>query len=134
MALPGEDRPLKVLIVDDSGAMKTLLARALQKIGCVVAGLAANGAEGVEMYKKLMPDFVTMDIEMPGMNGLDALKGILEHDRGAVVIMVTSVAKKDSVIECVKAGARSYILKPFTPEMVRSSVQKCFPKAELKDA
>ncbi len=127
-----EGKPLRALVVDDSGIVKTQLVRIIQQAGCVVVGLASDGVEGVEMYKKLMPDFVTMDIEMPNMSGLEALKKIVEHDRGAVVIMVTTVGNKASVVESIKSGAKNYILKPFTSESVKAAVMKCFPKVELK--
>jgi len=127
-----EPRQLRAIVVDDSGVIKTQLVRIIQQSGCVVAALASNGAEAVEMYKKHLPDFVTMDIEMPGINGLDALKSIIEHDKGAVVIMVTSVANKANVIESIKGGAKNYIIKPFTPETVKQAISRCFAGVELK--
>lgn len=120
------------MVVDDSGVIKSQLVRIIQQAGCVVVGLASDGAEAVDMYKKHMPDFVTMDVEMPNMNGIDALKQIVDHDRGAVVIMVTTVNNKASVLESVKAGAKNYIIKPFTPESVKAAITKCFPGVTLK--
>jgi len=122
-----EHKPLRVLVVDDCGAIKSQLARILQQHGCVVAGLAADGKEAVAMYKKIAPDLVTMDVEMPEVNGLQALRDIIEYDQGAVVIMVTTVANKANVLECLKSGAKNYILKPFTPEGIRAAIVKCFP-------
>lgn len=127
-----ESRQLRAMVVDDSGIIKSQLVRIIQQSGCVVVGLASDGSEAVDMYKKLMPDFVTMDVEMPNMNGLEALGKIVEHDRGAVVIMVTTVSNKAMVLESVKAGAKNYILKPFTPETVKASITKCFPGVVLK--
>lgn len=124
-----ERKPLRVLVVDDCGAVKSQLARIIHQHGCIVAGLAANGQEAVAMYKKLAPDLVTMDVEMPEVNGLEALREIIEYDKGAVVIMVTTVANKANVLECLKSGAKNYILKPFTPEGIKAAIAKCFPRA-----
>lgn len=127
-----EGKQLRAMVVDDSGIVKSQLVRIIQQAGCVVVGLAADGQEAVDNYKKLMPDFVTLDVEMPNMGGIEALKLIMEHDRGAVVIMVTTVSNKASVLESVKAGAKNYILKPFTPETVKAAISKCFPGVALK--
>lgn len=127
-----DSRQLRAMVVDDSGVIKSQLVRIIQQAGCVVVGLASDGAEAVDAYKKFMPDFVTMDVQMPNMNGLEALKKIVEHDRGAVVIMVTTVGNKAVILEAVKAGAKNYILKPFTPESVKAAITKCFPGVALK--
>jgi two-component system chemotaxis response regulator CheY len=125
---------LKALVVDDSRLARSILARAVQQCGCEVVGLASNGVEAIDLYKKLKPDLVTMDLKMPDMDGLTAMKAIRLHARDAVVIVVSSLSKKEDVLECVKAGASNYILKPFDVETVKTAIVKCFPDLASSEA
>ena len=110
--LKSDDRPYRVLVVDDSTTMRKIIAQHLKAEAYEICGEAANGEEALELYKELMPDVVTLDINMPVMSGLDALKCILGHDKDANVLMVTSEGDRETVIEAITAGAKGYIVKP----------------------
>lgn len=114
----------KILVVDDSQFIRTLLRRILTGRGHVIAGEANNGNEAVEKFAKLRPDLVTLDIVMPKLNGLEALKRIMQIDPQAKVVMVTALGQEPLAIESVKLGASDYIVKPFKPDQVVESVEK----------
>lgn len=114
----------KILIVDDAAFMRTLLKNILFPKGYEIAGEAENGAIGVEKYKALKPDLVTMDIVMPTKNGIDALKEIRALDPNARVIMCTAVGQESMVRSAIMSGARGYIVKPFQAPKVLEEVQK----------
>jgi Response regulator containing CheY-like receiver domain and AraC-type DNA-binding domain len=115
---------MRILIVDDTTFMRYNLANIFKGMGCEVAGEAANGQEGVELYKKLKPDLVTMDITMPVMDGLQALKAIKQHDPGARVVMVSSMGQREFVLDSIKSGAAGFILKPFHPDKIKIMVER----------
>ncbi|MBR1477074.1 MAG: response regulator [Lachnospiraceae bacterium] len=102
-----------ILIVDDSRMSREMLRNILEKAGYNVVGEAANGEEGVEAYKKLKPDVVTMDITMPQKDGLQALKEILAFDADARIVMITAAGQQDKLIQALKEGAKRFINKPF---------------------
>lgn len=102
-----------ILIVDDTPFMRTLLKNILSCGGHTIAGEAANGEEAVARYRELRPDLVTMDIVMPKVNGIEALKAIRQIDPAARVIMCTAVGHEQMVKLAVECGARGYIVKPF---------------------
>jgi two-component system chemotaxis response regulator CheY len=114
----------KVLIVDDAAFMRMMIKNILTKNGFEVVGEASNGAEAVELYKKLKPDLVTMDITMPEMDGIEALKKIKEIDPNAKVIMVSAMGQQQLVIEAIQAGAKDFIVKPFQPDRLLEAVNK----------
>lgn len=114
----------RVLIVDDASFMRMTINMMLKKNGFNIVGEAENGAEGVEKYKELKPDIVTMDITMPRMSGLEALKQIREYDPKANVIMVSAMGQDLMVKEAVLSGAKSFIVKPFKEEHVVAVVKK----------
>ncbi len=114
----------KVLIVDDAAFMRMMIKNILSKNGFEVVGEASNGAEAVELYKKLKPDLVTMDITMPEMDGIEALKKIKEIDPNAKVIMVSAMGQQQLVIEAIQAGAKDFIVKPFQPDRLLEAVNK----------
>jgi len=103
----------KVLIVDDTAFMRKLLRNILFSGGFDIAGEAENGKQAVEMYKQLKPDIVTMDIVMPEMNGIEALKAIKKIDPNARVVMCTAVGQEQMVKAAIKLGAKGYIVNPF---------------------
>jgi len=103
----------RVLIVDDSSFMRQSLKAIMEKLGYTVVGTAENGVDALAKYRDLKPDIVTLDIIMPQMGGLQGLKLLRSVDPNAVVVMVSSMADKESVVECAKAGAKHYLLKPF---------------------
>ena len=113
-----------ILICDDAAFMRMMIKDILTKNGYEVVGEAANGAEGVEKYGQLKPDLVMMDITMPEMNGIDALKKIKENDSNANVIMCSAMGQQAMVIESIQAGAKDFIVKPFQVERVIEAVQK----------
>ncbi len=113
----------KVLLVDDAAFMRMRCARLLQEEGHDVVE-AANGREAVEMYQTCRPDAVLMDITMPEMDGLEALRAIKELDPHAKVAMLTAMGQQAIVIEAIKSGARDFVVKPFERERVLAAVSK----------
>jgi len=107
-----------VLIVDDAEFMRMMLRDIVEDMGMDVVAEAANGLEAFEEYQNKKPDLVLMDITMPGVDGLEALKKILKVDQKANVVMITALGQKDQVLACIKAGARDFIIKPFDQERV----------------
>ncbi|MFN6991615.1 MAG: chemotaxis protein CheY [Fervidobacterium sp.] len=114
----------RVLVVDDAAFMRMMLKDILTKAGHEVVGEAANGVEAVEKYKELKPDVVTMDITMPEMNGIDAIKEIKKFDPNATVIVCSAMGQQAMVIEAIQAGAKDFIVKPFQAARVVEAVQK----------
>ena len=114
----------KIMIVDDAAFMRTLLKNILFPKGYEIAGEADNGQAAVEKYKELKPDLVTMDIVMPNVNGIEALKKIRELDPNARVIMCTAVGQENMVRAAIMSGAKGYIVKPFQAPKVLEEVQK----------
>ncbi|MCS7220757.1 MAG: response regulator [Anaerolineae bacterium] len=113
----------KVLVVDDAQFMRMRCARLLSENGFEVLE-AQNGAEAVRVYQAHRPDVVLMDITMPEMDGLTALRQIRCHDPEARVVMLTALGQQGIVIEAIKSGARDFIVKPFDTERVLSAVRK----------
>ena len=114
----------KVLIVDDAAFMRISIKNMLTKNGYEVIGEAENGAIGVEMYKDLKPDIVTMDITMPEMSGLDALKEIIKADPQAKVVMVSAMGQEAMVREAIVSGAKGFIVKPFKEDGILAAIKK----------
>lgn len=114
----------KVMIVDDAAFMRTLLKNILFPKGYEIAAEAENGAIAVEKYRQIKPDLVTMDIVMPTMNGIDALKQIRSFDPNAKIIMCTAVGQENMVRTAIMGGAKGYIVKPFQAPKVLEEVQK----------
>ena len=117
-----------VLVVDDVAVMRFTIKEKLKNLGHEVIAEAENGKEAVDLYKKHLPDFVTMDVTMPEVdgikNGIDSLKAILEFDSTATVIMLTSHGEEKLVIEAVGLGAKGYILKPVNEEKIKNTLSK----------
>ncbi len=114
----------RALVVDDSPYIQKELTKILERHGCEVVATASNGLEAVKKYKELKPDFVTLDLVMPQMGGIQTLVLLRKIDPQATVIMVSSMSSKDKIVECAKAGARHYILKPFEEEKVVEVLNK----------
>ncbi|HHO81370.1 MAG TPA: response regulator [Bacillaceae bacterium] len=114
----------RILIVDDAAFMRMMLKDILKRGGYEVVGEAANGVEAVALYRELRPDLVTMDITMPEMDGISALKEIRTLDTEAKVIMVSAMGQQAMVIEAIQSGARDFIVKPFQAERVVEAVRK----------
>jgi two-component system chemotaxis response regulator CheY len=105
-------RPVKVLVVDDEIIVRKLLSQVLKSAGYEIAGEAGDGRRAVDLYRMLHPDIVTLDVEMPFMDGFAALEQILRVDPKAVVVMLTNQKEKYTVAKIIKAGAKEYIVKP----------------------
>lgn len=114
----------RVLIVDDAAFMRMMIKDILNKNGYDVVGEAENGAVAVEKYKDLKPDLVTMDITMPDMDGIAAVRAIKAHDAAAKIIMCSAMGQQAMVIDAIQAGAKDFIVKPFQPERVIEAVSK----------
>ncbi len=113
-----------ILIVDDAAFMRMMIKDILTKNGYNVAGEAENGLKAIDKYNEVKPDLVLMDITMPEMDGIQALKGIKAADPGAMVIMCSAMGQQAMVIESIQAGARDFIVKPFQAERVLEAVKK----------
>jgi len=108
----------KVLIVDDAAFMRMSLKKIMVENGFEVIGEAENGKEAVTKYNELQPDIVTLDITMPEMDGITALKAIMKIDPEANVVIVSAMGQESYVREAVMAGAKNFIVKPFNKEHV----------------
>ncbi len=106
----------KILVVDDSRTTRRILKQMLEDMGHEVVGEATNGEEGLAKYKELAPDLTTMDITMPNMDGVEALRQIREYDPQAKVIMVSAAGQKHKVLAAMKAGAAEFLTKPLAAE------------------
>jgi two-component system chemotaxis response regulator CheY len=114
----------KVLVVDDAIFMRRMIAEILVENGLEVIGEADNGSSAVERYKELKPDLVTMDIIMPEMNGIDAVRQIMAADSQARIVMCSALGQQALVQEALSAGARDFLIKPFNPSRVVEVVNK----------
>ncbi|SUY47510.1 response regulator containing CheY-like receiver domain and AraC-type DNA-binding domain [Clostridium putrefaciens] len=114
----------KVLIVDDAAFMRMMIKDILEKNGFEVVGEASNGIKAVEMYKKERPDVVTMDITMPDMDGIEAVKNIRQFDSSAKIIMCSAMGQQTMVMDAMRAGARDFIVKPFQVDRVLEALKK----------
>jgi len=113
-----------VLICDDALFMRTMLAEIMEQAGFEVVGQASTGAEAVRLYNELRPDLVTMDIIMPDMGGIDAVKAIIGKYPEANIVMCSAMGQQALVIEAIQAGARDFVVKPFQPARVLEAVQR----------
>lgn len=118
----------RILIADDSTFMRGILRNSLKHYGYTVVGEATNGVEAVKLYKFLKPKIVMMDIAMPEMCGIEALKQIIAIDPAAMVLMVSALGEKKLVNESFKNGAKDFIIKPFTKERVHQAITKVTEK------
>lgn len=114
----------RILIVDDAVFMRMKLKDILEKNGYEVAGEAQNGQEAFDKYKVEKPDLVTMDITMPEVDGLDALKMIMKADPNAKVVMCSAMGQQGMVMDAIKSGAVDFIVKPFDTERVIKSLDR----------
>ena len=113
-----------ILICDDAAFMRMMIKDILTKNGYNIAGEAENGLKAVEKYNETKPDLVLMDITMPEMDGIAALKGIKQLDPNALVIMCSAMGQQAMVIESIQAGAKDFIVKPFQADRVLEAVKK----------
>lgn len=114
----------KVLIVDDAAFMRMMIKDILEKNGYDVIGEASNGLVAVDLYKKEKPDVVTMDITMPDMDGIEAVKQIRTFDPNAKIIMCSAMGQQSMVMDAIKSGAKDFIVKPFQADRVLEAIKK----------
>lgn len=114
----------KILIVDDAAFMRMMIKDILEKNDFEIVGEANNGLVAVDMYKKEKPDVVTMDITMPDMDGIEAVKQIKAFDPNAKIIMCSAMGQQSMVMDAIKAGANDFIVKPFQADRVLEAVKK----------
>ncbi|MGZ9584627.1 response regulator [Paenibacillus marinisediminis] len=114
----------RILIVDDAAFMRMMIRDILSKNGFEVVGEAADGAQAIEKYKEHKPDLITMDITMPEMDGITALKEIRKIDPSAKVIMCSAMGQQAMVIDAIQAGAKDFIVKPFQADRVIEAIKK----------
>lgn len=114
----------KILIVDDSRTSRKMLRNILESNGHEIIDEAVNGQEGVQKFQALKPDVVTLDITMPVVDGVEALKMIKALDPESKVVMVTAAGQKNKMIECIKAGANEFLAKPFEQQEIVDVINK----------
>jgi two-component system chemotaxis response regulator CheY len=113
-----------VLVCDDAIFMRTMISDILTQAGYEVVGEAETGAQAVERYKTLRPELVTMDIVMPDMGGIEAVREIVTFDPSARILMCSAMGQQALVIEAIQAGAKDFVVKPFQPSRVLEAVQR----------
>ena len=114
----------RVLIVDDTLFMRVKLKSLLKNCECEIVGEAENGLQAIEQFKLLRPDITTMDITMPEMDGVTALREIKSIDPSAKIVMVSAMGQEDIVKEAIKGGARHFIVKPFQDDKVKEVISR----------
>ncbi len=114
----------KILLVDDAAFMRMMLKNTLTQAGYTEIVEAEDGVKAVETYNAESPDLVFMDITMPNMDGLEALKAIKGANPNANIVMCSAMGQEAMVVEAIKAGAKDFIVKPFKPERILSTVSK----------
>lgn len=115
---------INILIVDDAVFMRMMIKDILEKNGFNVIGEASNGLEAVELYKKEKSDIVIMDITMPKVDGIEAVKLIKEYDNDAKIIMCSAMGQQAMVMDAIRAGAKDFIVKPFQADRVIEAINK----------
>lgn len=112
----------KILVVDDAAFMRMMIKDVLQKNGYTDLYEAADGLQAIEKFEEIKPDLVFMDITMPNMSGLEALKAIKSKHNDAVIIMCSAMGQEAMVIDAIKAGAKAFVVKPFKPDRILQTV------------
>ena len=113
-----------VLVCDDAIFMRTMISDILAQAGFEIVGEAETGSQAVEKYRQLKPDLVTMDIVMPDMGGIDAVREIVKQDPDAKILMCSAMGQQALVVEAIQAGAKDFVVKPFQPERVVDAIGK----------
>ncbi len=116
--------PLRLLVVDDQLIMRMRIKEIAQEAGCEIVGEATNGKDAVARYQELRPDLVTLDIVMPELDGIEALRQIRQFDPTARVAMVSAINQADKLAECIRLGAVDFIVKPFKPAKLIEFLEK----------
>jgi len=121
----------RILVADDASFMRQMIREIVESEGHEVVAEASDGVEAIDQYRTHQPDVVTMDIVMPRRSGIDAVKGILELDAGACVVMCSALGQESLVTEALQAGAKDFIVKPFKPDAVIQTLGKVLEKEDL---
>ena len=114
----------KILIVDDSRTSRKILRTILEGAGHEVIGEAVDGVDGVNKFQELTPEITTLDITMPNMDGLEALKEIKKLNANAKIIMVTAAGQQSKMVEAIKSGASEFVTKPFEASEITGLIEK----------
>jgi two-component system chemotaxis response regulator CheY len=114
----------RVLVCDDAIFMRTMISDILSGAGYEVVGEAETGLQAIERYRALKPDLVTMDIVMPDMGGIEAVREIVREDPNAKILMCSAMGQQALVVEAIQAGAKDFVVKPFQPSRVLEAVQR----------
>lgn len=122
----------KILIVDDAAFMRMTLKNIIIEAGHEVVGEAGNGIEAIASYQSTQPELVTMDITMPEMDGIEALKEIKKINRKALVVMCSAMGQQGMVIEAIQSGAADFIVKPFNAERINESIDKVLSRSTAR--
>jgi two-component system chemotaxis response regulator CheY len=118
----------RILVADDASFMRQMIREIVESEGFEICGEASDGIEAIDEYKRLQPDVVTMDIVMPRKSGIDAVRGIMDIDPTACVVMCSALGQETLVTEALQAGAKDFIVKPFKPDSVIDTLKKVLEK------
>jgi two-component system chemotaxis response regulator CheY len=123
-----------VLIVDDSSIICKLLSNYLTKLDYEIIGIASSGKEALELFNEKSPNFVTLDLSMPDMTGFEVLEAILNKKKDTKVVMISGITDKSNGLKALKAGAASFIIKPFTFEKIKDRFEKITQNNHTKES
>lgn len=123
------DAALKILLIDDSRTMRQIQRNVLSKIGYLEVSEAEDGLDAIAKLDEVNPDLIIVDYNMPNMDGLSFVKAFRASGRTAPIIMVTTEAERNRVVEAIKAGVNAYVVKPFTPEILQQRINEAQEKA-----
>lgn len=114
----------KIMVVDDAAFMRAMIRTILSEEGHVIVAEANNGMDAIQLYLATRPDVVTMDITMPDMDGVEAVKEIIKLDKGAKIIMCSAMGQRKKVVDAIAAGAKDFVVKPFQKDRVTESINR----------
>lgn len=114
----------RVLITDDAAFMRMQLKNIFESLGHEIVGEAENGQVAIDLYNELKPELVTMDITMPELNGVEAVKEIKKNHPDATIVMCSAMGQQQMVLEAIQAGAKDFIVKPFDQERIKQAIEK----------
>lgn len=114
----------RVLITDDAAFMRMQLKNIFESLGHEIVGEAENGQIAIDLYEELKPELVTMDITMPELNGVEAVKEIKKNHPDATIVMCSAMGQQQMVLEAIQAGAKDFIVKPFDQERIKQAIEK----------
>ncbi|MEM7184004.1 MAG: response regulator, partial [Spirochaetota bacterium] len=125
----GYNHCMKVMIVDDSVIMRKAIEMTLKNQGMQIVGQAADGEQAIQLFQEMNPEYVTMDITMPNMDGLTCIEELLKIDNSVKIIVVTALTQNGIALKALSLGAKAFINKPFTVEKVKEAFEKIMAKA-----